>query len=270
MEVHKIETNDAQNAFDCYFSGSEPFKKLKNRDDLPDAFIWQVLSRLNIKFNEKLYFISKDKNFQDKVKVNLKNFIVVETLDELFERIEIIECIEQDIQSKRTKQLDDLMNLIRSELRVQKQDISTEISKLIAKELLGSNYSDYSEQIYGDVTSVLFTDNIDFEIQNITVEEHTTVYLSSESQISLTVTNTVPANGFWDGAYTPSAFSRIIEISENSSDTHNTVHNDILLEVKSEFVIELPGLTLTSNKNDVIDAFEENEINLVKIAQFKI
>ncbi|WP_029148970.1 PIN domain-containing protein [Methylophilus sp. 5] len=270
VEIHKIGSTDAQNAFDCYFSGSEPFKKLKNRDDLPDAFIWQVLLRLNSKFKDKLYFISKDKNFQEKVRSNLKSFIVIESLDELFERAEIKTCIEQDIASKRTRQLDDLICLIKTELKVQKQDISVDISKLVKKELLGSNYSDYSEHIYGDVTEVNFTDNINFEVQNITFDEYPTVYIISENHIDITVTNSLPAHGFWDGAYTPSAFSRIIEISENSTDTHNTIHNDILLEVKSEFVIELPSLTLCSDKNNVIDAFENGEINLVKLTKLKI
>ncbi|HSI44613.1 MAG TPA: PIN domain-containing protein [Methylophilus sp.] len=270
VSVHEVESDDANNVINSYFSGSEPFKKLKNRDDFPDAFIWQVLARLNAAHEDKLYFVSKDKNFQDKVKEYLPHFVVTESLDELLELSELQSCIEQEIQAKKTLKLDTLKCLITGELKVQKQEISAQLIKLISKELLGSTYSDQSEQIYGEVTDIRFSENVSFETQDISYTDYPTVYLISENTIDITVTNTFPAHGFWEGAYTPTAFSRIVELSENSSDTHHTIHNDLLLEVKSEFVMELRGLDLDSVKDNVIDAFEVSEIDLVKVTKSKV
>lgn len=48
----------------AYFDGSAPFKKAKNRDDFPDAFIWQALVDLATNETRDIQFISNDAALQ--------------------------------------------------------------------------------------------------------------------------------------------------------------------------------------------------------------
>lgn len=66
---------------DAYFSGSKPFSSVKNRNDIPDAFILCSLHEI-LKSNEKVIFVSSDKKFIKSIQCdNIKCF---ESLSELF------------------------------------------------------------------------------------------------------------------------------------------------------------------------------------------
>ena len=65
----------------AYFEGSEPFSKIKNRDDVPDAFIYYSILEI-LKEHEKVLFICNDSKF--KKNIHNKNIIVFESLNELF------------------------------------------------------------------------------------------------------------------------------------------------------------------------------------------
>jgi hypothetical protein len=54
---------DTQVAFDAYFEGTPPFKKVKSREDIPDAFIWQAVKRL-LKTHKELHFVVADKTLR--------------------------------------------------------------------------------------------------------------------------------------------------------------------------------------------------------------
>ena len=50
---------DAQRAFESYFHGKPPFKRAKNRDDIPDAFIFEAVNRIAQKVGH-LFFVTQD------------------------------------------------------------------------------------------------------------------------------------------------------------------------------------------------------------------
>ncbi|HEX4168208.1 MAG TPA: PIN domain-containing protein [Bryobacteraceae bacterium] len=54
---------DAQGAFNGYFDGEAPFKTIENREDIPDALIWQAVKRLASE-HRHIHFVVGDKTLR--------------------------------------------------------------------------------------------------------------------------------------------------------------------------------------------------------------
>lgn len=79
--VIPIHPEHGKAVMDAYFSGSKPFSKIKNRFDIPDAFIFSSLNEI-LKSYEKVLFISGDKKFSRAIQC--ENIICFESLSDLF------------------------------------------------------------------------------------------------------------------------------------------------------------------------------------------
>lgn len=53
---------DSVGAFSRYFSGEPPFKSMKQRDDLPDAFIFEAIRRFSVQQSRPIHAIIRDNN----------------------------------------------------------------------------------------------------------------------------------------------------------------------------------------------------------------
>ena len=76
-----IESSHGELVMNSYFNGDIPFKNVKNRSDIPDAFIYQSIKDL-LKINKKILFISRDKNFVKRI--NNDRVVCYENLSDLF------------------------------------------------------------------------------------------------------------------------------------------------------------------------------------------
>ena len=85
----KIILNDAQGAFNGYFDGAPPFKSIKNREDIPDAFIWQAVMRLASEHKD-LHFVVGDNT----LRAAADDHEGITTYAKLDEFIQIDECQE--------------------------------------------------------------------------------------------------------------------------------------------------------------------------------
>ncbi|MFH7014174.1 PIN domain-containing protein [Flavobacterium sp. FlaQc-52] len=63
-KLHKFDEKHSTSVFESYFNGGKPFKSLKSRMDIPDAFIYITIKKLAKK--EIVHLISGDKNLRDK------------------------------------------------------------------------------------------------------------------------------------------------------------------------------------------------------------
>ena len=79
-EIHPIIASHGLKVMEAYFSGAAPFRKRKQRGDIPDAFIWQVIIDLKEHF-KKLYVISNDGAIQIASEAH-PNIVLFKTLDE--------------------------------------------------------------------------------------------------------------------------------------------------------------------------------------------
>ena len=84
---------DTQVAFDAYFEGKPPFKKIKSREDIPDAFIWQAVKRLAKTYKE-LHFIVADKTLRAAAEA-LDGITAYATLDEFVQTEECQAALEE-------------------------------------------------------------------------------------------------------------------------------------------------------------------------------
>lgn len=66
VQILPVEPDDGKAVLDGYFSGRPPFAAVKNRDDIPDAFILEALQRLSNQMDE-VHFISADNRFRSHV-----------------------------------------------------------------------------------------------------------------------------------------------------------------------------------------------------------
>lgn len=80
--VIPIHPEHGKTVMDAYFSGGKPFRKIKNRNDIPDAFIFCALNEL-LKSNEKVVFISSDKKFTEEIQC--ENIICFDSFSKLFD-----------------------------------------------------------------------------------------------------------------------------------------------------------------------------------------
>ncbi len=62
---HGLTSTETKNAFNAYFYGKEPFKKLRNKSDIPDSFIYQTVKKLQAKHGDNLYFVGNDNNLRE-------------------------------------------------------------------------------------------------------------------------------------------------------------------------------------------------------------
>ncbi|AZA56347.1 PIN domain-containing protein [Chryseobacterium shandongense] len=79
--LHPFNPKHSTKVFENYFSGGEPFKSLKNRDDIPDAFIYALIKDISRK--NKLVLISNDTNLSDKCGPD-KNILIFKTLKDFY------------------------------------------------------------------------------------------------------------------------------------------------------------------------------------------
>ncbi|PHN93663.1 hypothetical protein CSC80_12165 [Maribacter sp. 6B07] len=85
--LYEFDEKDSIEVFDAYFTGDKPFKSLKSREDIPDAFIYQTIKKVSQ--TSKVYLVSGDKNLREKC-VDLKNVVIFPTFDELYKDSDFI------------------------------------------------------------------------------------------------------------------------------------------------------------------------------------
>ncbi len=80
-ELYDYDEKDSIAVFDAYFTGGKPFKSLKKRDDIPDAFIYETIKKISEK--EEVYLVSGDNNLREKCE-SLKNVTIFSSFEELY------------------------------------------------------------------------------------------------------------------------------------------------------------------------------------------
>ncbi len=86
LNVEDLDPNDTNEVFKLYFKGKPPFKDLKNRNDIPDAFIFRALSRVHQE-DPRTIFVCGDGTLSDTAKsIGCKT---VSTINDLIQLEEI-------------------------------------------------------------------------------------------------------------------------------------------------------------------------------------
>lgn len=100
---HPIDPAHGARVMDSYFEGTPPFKNRKNRDDIPDSFVWQAIQDISKK-HKPLYVVSGDRAVRDALKDNA-DFVVFESLEKLIASDPIQTLLQQENAGANTKML---------------------------------------------------------------------------------------------------------------------------------------------------------------------
>lgn len=125
--LHEYNAKDSILVFNAYFDGGKPFKSLKNRQDIPDAFIYETIQRLAQIV--EVHLVSSDKNLLEKCDGE-KNIIIHNGFDELLKNEEF-KKIETEYRSRKaTKRIEDKKLLIIESKDNIKNSVDNYLSKI--------------------------------------------------------------------------------------------------------------------------------------------
>ena len=112
--LYSYDSIRSKNIFKMYFAGDPPFKSLKSRDDIPDAFIFQQIKKISE--SGLTYIVSNDKNLTKECS-KLSNTVVFNEWDEFLN-----DKIIMDLQSQ--------LNEINVNAKVPKNTIGDVVNKI--------------------------------------------------------------------------------------------------------------------------------------------
>lgn len=132
-EVYQIENHHSSNVFDSYFSGSPPFKSVKNKNDLPDAFIFESIKDVANEVNE-LNVIVADKKMRETCNM-LDNVTTFESLDNFVKTDDFSKLVKDTV-------VDQNFDILIDELEKQSFQIEDRAANKIFDALTGYTFSD--------------------------------------------------------------------------------------------------------------------------------
>jgi rRNA-processing protein FCF1 len=159
--VHNIKTNHAERVFEKYFKGVKPFSQLKNRSDIPDAFIYEVIK--DISQSEKdIHVICNDKNLRESFS-NDANITTYESLDHF---IKASSCQDLLLEQKVSTHIADII----IDLKENENKIKTVINNEYIDILAGKTFKDdYIPEDNNEATIQMIDeiDNLEFSFDEV-------------------------------------------------------------------------------------------------------
>jgi hypothetical protein len=147
--VHEVQPECVNDVLDRYFSGDLPFKQVKNRDDFPDAFIWQIVSDVAGQ-HDALIAVVADTNLREAISS--------------IPKVEVFESLEAFIESERVQQLfaaafaqihaDEILRAFESDNTFMNQGLLDGINATVVDEVT-LNFRDDEESRIVDVSKII-------------------------------------------------------------------------------------------------------------------
>lgn len=176
MTVLPIDKNHGRLVMNAYFKGEPPFKKRKNRSDIPDAFIYYTLQDL-LKDNTKVVFVSSDKEFAKCIKS--EKIIVFSGLPELFACNEFKLTDSFFIESTYDERAKNIFHYFQDDIiyKAEHQIVLSNIFDEIEQNILDNRIGEYKD-IY------TYTNSISFDNSSLSVVDKTAFLVSFTAIIS--------------------------------------------------------------------------------------
>ena len=122
--MHPISETHGVKVVSDYFEGVLPFRAKKNRDDFPDAFIWQVIADISEDTN-KLYVIVGDKGLLNACQTR-ENITTFSTLDDFISSDVCKPLLRETTVSENLARLNSILPMT---MILREQDIKTKIER---------------------------------------------------------------------------------------------------------------------------------------------
>lgn len=161
--LYDYDAKESISVFEAYFKGDKPFKSLKNRNDIPDAFIYQTVKK--IAKTNKTYLVSNDKNLREKCG-ELKNLKIFDSFENLFDSYEF-KAIDEKFTAQQNKfRIDEAKQSLLDHYDCFQDAVSDFIRHIDYLEItdtdLPSDNGDATVKAIDDVTTEILEDRIKF------------------------------------------------------------------------------------------------------------
>jgi hypothetical protein len=226
-----------------YFNGSDPYKSQKNRNDIPDAFIFQELTDI-IKEKGNLTFIAEDKYFREsckKVGMNtyetLENFIQDSKIQFLLKEHEVT-------KEKFTELKEYLIN--------NKDYLEDVLSGIHIKQLENQTITDYSipsDDNTADIMGLNQPENIELDCMRTTYYGDNTIAIPVKFNIDVDASFTIFKSDYYGNEF---EFS-VADLNKH----YYLAEREFTLEVTAIVILTIDINTFDFTKELTEDAFAE-------------
>ena len=155
--------------FEDYFEGNPPFSALKERKDIPDAFIFQDIKKISQSVDDNVYVITNDKKFKKEIEVKIPKTTTYSSIDEFFKdpNFESVKEKYDKFLSEETIKLKLLkLQFVKEYIKDCDVDIEEDVSKYLSK----INYLEfYDDNLLSDSRNAIIT-HIELEEFSISYE----------------------------------------------------------------------------------------------------
>jgi hypothetical protein len=260
-----IVIGDAQGAFNDYFDGAPPFKNIKNRDDIPDAFIWQAVKRLAAKHKE-LHFVVGDNTLRAAAEDH-KGITTYAGLDEF---VQIDECqnalkkisANENREANRDQVLARLPHITAGLKKSLQSDM---VNALVGKEVEDSSIPDDNNE--GRVIGVGEADNVEFDFTQIEYYGDDDIGISFTASVECTLNYAV-----YKADYYGLDEDKMAQMSIDERNRHYyDVDEEYTLTVKGVLSLKIDGEMLEAELEDgelddiILQADTEIELNEIEV-----
>jgi PIN domain len=246
--VDDVPANCLNDVLNQYFNGEGPFKKIKNRDDFPDAFIWQTVRQLAAQHN--LFVVSDDNNFRKAID-EIPNVEVFENLDALIESEMIQELFPDNYVRKNT-------NAILRLIEEHKEDLEGELLDLLSAEL-ARLHLDYRDDESADIVDVSEINNADFDFFRVGQYGPETFRIPFEATVEATVDHLLLKSTYYEMPESESDALAIQNFDWNEYYMHVT--EEVELQVTGVIAIEIDTRALIATLEDGALSWQNLEYN---------
>lgn len=228
VEIYKISSTSIDKLFQSYFSGNGAFRSKKQRDDIPDAVIFDAVE--NIAKDQKVYFIAKDSYLRNELEKN-ENIICYNSLEEFISLDSTnIELEKIDNKDNKVRSVLDYLNSIEFSLNIENYFSENGIDEL------NNIYYDDSVILPYEFSDVQF-DNIEVKAQNTYEDKEVYVYKPSylgEGRFSVSIDITSKAT--IEMTCTEDGFDELPSKARKAFSLHKTEDGYLVIRAEVEAV----------------------------------
>lgn len=247
--------------FEDYFEGNPPFSALKERKDIPDAFIFQDIKKISQSVDDNVYVITNDKKFKKEIEEKIPKTTTYSSIDEFFKdpNFESVkEKYDKFLSEKETIKLKLLkLQFVKEYIKDCDVDIEEDVSKYLSK----INYLEFDDDN-------LLSDSRNAIITHIELEDFSISYESIKligNEIFVPIIAICDANidfplskyDYWDYKHYD------ITIEDELNDSEYLVTQRVRLELSQNIIINIDDVIMNEDEKFVpipIDEFEKIEL----------
>lgn len=247
--LYPFDPKTSVNVFDSYFTGNAPFRELKARADIPDAFIFETL--IQIAKENKLHFICEDKGLRGSAG-SIKNVSVYVSFDDFFKstEFELIQMYYNEHGGAELKRLE-FLSFVPS--------ISASLVNEIKRWGWLNYYIDYPYSNDEFVTITSFYD-IAVSISNESIK-----FIAGEFYLEVLIKSKVSLEYFVDKSEAPWEDESRMSLSSWNDYVYLAEEEDVDITIRHTFILPerylLEEVNIIFNPDDIVDEIVFNHLN---------